>query len=64
MIPENERQSNRDLIDMAADEVGSLNAVARETGISRRRLDYLRKGERPLKDGERWALLLLIARQL
>lgn len=59
-----EERSCRDLLDRAADEAGNLNAVARRTGISRRRLGYLLAGERALRPGEALALDALIARRL
>lgn len=57
-------RSCRDLLTKAADEAGNLNAVARRTGISRRRLGYLLAGERTIRPGEALALDALIARRL
>lgn len=53
----------RDLLQRAADEAGSLAAVARRTQISRRRLDYLMAG-RSLRPREALVLKALIARRL
>lgn len=64
MIQEKSEQTIRDLIERAADEAGNVRAVARRTGISRRRLGYLLAGERPIRPGEQMALTLLIARKL
>jgi len=69
MIQENTEQAShdlpvRDLLERAADEAGNFRAVARRTGISRRRLGYLLAGQRPVRPGERMALTLLVARRL
>lgn len=64
MIQEKCERASRDLLVRAADEAGNYRAVARLTGISRRRLGYLLAGQRNIKPGEQLALTLLVARRL
>ena len=63
MIQENARAC-RDLLTKATDEVGSVSALARRCGISRRRLHYVLKGHRPIHPNEVRVLRALIAHRV